>query len=245
MPFPGLLCCRHQWNIGLHSKSQPLLHADLPETASLGMSIAAQSLTFSGRGLRRHRVRAVSRTPSPDQDVRVVFSAKECFVSTAIAYEDAVDLLDSDHKLVQKLFIQFQTLHEFGALPEDRRTMAERICAELTIHTQIEEELFYPAVREATGDDALLDHAEEEHQEAKDLIARIQAMGPKDEGYDDCVQQLAGAVMAHVMEERERVFLQARYSPLDLRARSRTVRAQAGAEVGRGRDARAAPREDA
>jgi hemerythrin superfamily protein len=162
-------------------------------------------------------VRAVSRTPSPDQDVRVVFSAKECFMPTAIAYEDAVDLLDSDHKLVQKLFIQFQTLHEFGALPADRRTMAERICAELTIHTQIEEELFYPAVREATGDDALLDHAEEEHQEAKDLIARIQAMGPEDEGYDDCVQQLAGAVMAHVMEERERVFLQARYSPLDLR----------------------------
>lgn len=138
-------------------------------------------------------------------------------MSTAIAYEDAVDLLDSDHKLVQKLFIQFQTLHEFGASPDDRRMTAERICAALTIHTQIEEEIFYPAVREATGDDALLDHAEEEHQEAKDLIARIQGMDPEEDGYDECVQQLAGAIMAHVMEERERVFLQARYSPLDLR----------------------------
>jgi len=136
---------------------------------------------------------------------------------TTIAYEDAVDLLDGDHKLVQKLFIQYQTLHEFGAAAADRQKLAERICAELDVHTQIEEEIFYPAVREATGDDALLDHAEEEHQEAKDLMARIQGMGPDDEGYDECVKQLAEAIMSHVMEERERVFLEARYSSLDLR----------------------------
>ena len=135
----------------------------------------------------------------------------------AIAYEDAVDLLDGDHKLVQKLFIQYQTLREFGAPVADRQMLAERICAELTIHAQIEEEIFYPAVRKATGNDALLDHAEHEHLEAKGLIARIQGMSPAEEGYDDCVKQLAEAVMAHVMEERERVFLEARYSPLDLR----------------------------
>ena len=134
-----------------------------------------------------------------------------------IAYEDAVDLLDSDHKLVQKLFIQYQTFAEFGAPAADRQLLAARICAALSVHTQIEEEIFYPAVREATGDDALLDHAEQEHQEAKDLIARIGGMSPADEGYDDCVKQLADAVMAHVMEERERVFLEARYSPLNLR----------------------------
>jgi hemerythrin superfamily protein len=136
---------------------------------------------------------------------------------TDIAYEDAVDLLDSDHKLVQKLFIQYETLKEFGAPAADRQKLAERICAALTVHAQIEEEIFYPAVREATGDDALLDHAEQEHQEAKDLIARIQGMSPEDEGYDDCVKQLAEAIMSHVMEERERVFLEARYSSLDLR----------------------------
>jgi hemerythrin superfamily protein len=138
-------------------------------------------------------------------------------VSTAIAYEDAVDLLDSDHKLVQKLFIQYQTFHEFSAPEADRQMLAERICATLTVHTQIEEEIFYPAVRDATGDDTLIDHAEEEHQEAKDLIARIQAMGPEDEGYDDCVQQLAAAIMT------QRVFLQARYSPLDLRGLAVTL----------------------
>jgi hemerythrin superfamily protein len=136
---------------------------------------------------------------------------------TAIAYEDAVDLLDGDHKLVQKLFIQYETLREFGAPPADRQMLAQRICAELGVHTQIEEEIFYPAVREATGDNALLDHAEEEHQEAKDLIAQIQGMSADDDGYDDCVKQLAQAIMSHVMEERERVFLEARYSPLDLR----------------------------
>jgi hemerythrin superfamily protein len=135
----------------------------------------------------------------------------------AIAYEDAVDLLDSDHKLVQKLFLQYETLREFGAPAADRQKLAERICAALTVHTQIEEEIFYPAVREATGDNALLDHAEHEHQEAKDLIARIQGMGAEDEGYDDCVRELFQAIMSHVMEERERVFLEARYSALDLR----------------------------
>jgi len=136
---------------------------------------------------------------------------------TAIAYEDAVDLLDGDHKLVQKLFIQYETLHGFGAPAPDRQKLAERICAALRVHTQIEEEIFYPSVRKATGDDALLDHAEQEHQEAKDLIARIEGMSAADEAYDDCVKQLAEAVMTHVMEEREQVFLKARYSPLDLR----------------------------
>ena len=135
---------------------------------------------------------------------------------TAIAYEDAVDLLDGDHKLVQKLFIQYETLREFGAPEADRQMLAERICAEIGVHAQIEEEIFYPAVREATGDDALLDHAEEEHQQAKDLIARIRGMSADDEGYDECMQQLAQAIMMHVMEERERVFLEARYSPLNL-----------------------------
>lgn len=144
-------------------------------------------------------------------------------MSTAIAYEDAVDLLDSDHKLVQKLFIQYQTFHEFSAPEADRQMLAERICATLTVHTQIEEEIFYPAVRDATGDDTLIDHAEQEHREAKDLIARIQGMSPADESYDDCVQQLAAAIMTHVMEERERVFLQARYSPLDLRGLAVTL----------------------
>jgi hemerythrin superfamily protein len=142
---------------------------------------------------------------------------------STIAYEDAVDLLDGDHKLVQKLFIQYQTFHEFGAPATDRQLLAERICAALEVHTQIEEEIFYPAVREATGDDQLLDHAAQEHQEAKDLIARIQAMSPEDDGYDECVQQLAEAVMSHVMEERERVFLVARYSPLDLRGLAVTL----------------------
>lgn len=142
---------------------------------------------------------------------------------STIAYEDAVDLLDGDHKLVQKLFIQYRTLHEFGAPAAERQKLAERICAALSVHTQIEEEIFYPAVREATGDEALLDHAEQEHQEAKDLMARIQGMSAEDGGYDDCVTQLAQAIMSHVMEERERVFLEARYSALDLRGLAVTL----------------------
>jgi len=114
-------------------------------------------------------------------------------------------------------------MHEFGAPAAERQQLARRICAALKVHTQIEEEIFYPAVRKATADDSLLDHAEQEHREAKDLIARIEGMGADDADYDDCVKQLAQAIMSHVMEERERVFLEARYSPLDLRGLAVTL----------------------
>lgn len=134
-----------------------------------------------------------------------------------IAYEDAIDLLDADHKSVKSKFIQFAGLCEAGASHETRQALAERICRDLTIHAQIEEEIFYPAVREAIGDDTLMDEALAEHDQAKALIARIQAMDASSEDYDDTVKGLAKLIDQHVLEEREQIFLDARYSDLDLR----------------------------
>jgi hemerythrin superfamily protein len=134
-----------------------------------------------------------------------------------IPYEDAIDLLDADHKLVQQQFIDYQALCEDEAPAELRQQLAQKICAELTVHTRIEEEIFYPRVREAIEDDGLMDEAEQEHAQAKELVAKIQGMDADDEGYDDTVQQLAKAVLAHVTEEREQIFLKARYSTADLR----------------------------
>ncbi len=78
-------------------------------------------------------------------------------------FDNAVDLLDADHKAVKKMFIDYDALCEDGAPAAARRALAEKICQALTVHTQIEEEIFYPAVREATEDDPLLDEALAEH----------------------------------------------------------------------------------
>ena len=138
-------------------------------------------------------------------------------MSDPVPFENAVDLLDADHKGVKQLFIEYGALCEDGASSAAKRNLAERICQALTVHAQIEEEIFYPAVREAVGD-AVMDEALAEHAEAKELIASIQAMKPTSDNYDLTVRKLGKAIDEHVLEEREQIFLQALQAPLDLRA---------------------------
>ena len=135
-----------------------------------------------------------------------------------IAYDDAVDLLDADHNVVKKLFTDYNACCEDGSPAAARRGLAERICQELTVHAQIEEEIFYPEVRKAIGDDALMDEALAEHAEAKDLIARIQDMKVSGPDADETVKKLGKLIDQHVREERQQIFLQARQSALNLRA---------------------------
>jgi hemerythrin superfamily protein len=135
-----------------------------------------------------------------------------------VAYEDAVDLLDADHKAVKKMFIDYNALCEDQAPAEARQALAGGICQALTVHARIEEELFYPAVREAIGDDALMDEALDEHSEAKETIARIQGMDAASDDFDATVQALGKLIDGHVLQEREQIFLQARRAALDLRS---------------------------
>lgn len=134
-----------------------------------------------------------------------------------VAYDDAVDLLDADHKAVKKMFIDHAGLCEDGAAAAAKRKLVQRICQALTVHAQIEEEIFYPQVRKAIGDDALMDEALQEHAEAKKVIARIEAMKATDAGHDAAVKQLGKLIDQHVLEEREHIFLKARLAALDLR----------------------------
>ncbi|WP_457280395.1 hemerythrin domain-containing protein [Polaromonas sp. P5_D5] len=129
---------------------------------------------------------------------------------------DAVDLLDADHIAVKKLFTTFRKLCDSHASGEEKREVADKICQELTVHAQIEEEIFYPQVRAAINDDALLDEAEVEHGTAKDLIAQISGMDPEDDLYDARVTVLGEYIDHHVKEEREEMFVKARKSRLDL-----------------------------
>ncbi len=138
-------------------------------------------------------------------------------MKSTVPYEDAVDLLDADHKAVKKMFIDYHALCEDDAPVQAKRTLAGQICQALTVHAQIEEDIFYPAVRDAIGDDTLMDEALAEHAEAKRLIASIAAMDASAKDYDATVKQLGKAIDEHVLEEREQIFLQARNAALDLR----------------------------
>lgn len=134
-----------------------------------------------------------------------------------VPFDDAVDLLDADHKSVKKMFTNYSGLCETNAPAEDRQDLAERICRALTVHAQLEEEIFYPQVRKAIGDDALIDEALGEHKEAKKLIALIEGKDASQADYDATVLQLGKVIDEHVFEEREQIFLRARLAALDLR----------------------------
>ena len=96
--------------------------------------------------------------------------------ATARAARTDATVLQRDHAEVKKLFKQYKKLADNEADGEERQALAEQICTMLTVHATIEEEIFYPAAREAEVEDDLLDEAEVEHASAKDLIAQIQSM---------------------------------------------------------------------
>ncbi|MES2631597.1 MAG: hemerythrin domain-containing protein [Pseudomonadota bacterium] len=167
------------------------------------------------------------------------------------AYENAIDLLDADHKLVKKLFIDFGALVEDDAPPEFKQQVALKICKEITVHAQLEEEIFYPAVRQAIGEEGLMDEALQEHAQAREMIARIEGMSAEDEGYDDTVKALGEAIDHHVQEEREEIFLKAQYADLDLRgmvpelvARKKKLQAAASPSAARRKTPKASARKE-
>ena len=135
--------------------------------------------------------------------------------------KDACDLLDADHRAVKKLFKEFEELTQSRArsAAQKKLDLARQICLELTVHAQIEEEIFYPALREAIKETDVLDEAEVEHQSAKDLIAQIQSTMEPDDMFEAKVKVLGEYIDHHVKEERGEIFPKARASrKLDLMA---------------------------
>jgi len=127
---------------------------------------------------------------------------------------DAIALLKADHRLVEQWFGQFAKSRS----GQKKADLAERICQALIVHTTIEEELFYPAFLEATGDEDIHHEAEVEHAGAKNLIAQIQAAGPEDDYFDARVTVLSEMIKHHVKEEEQRdgMFAKARAADMDL-----------------------------
>jgi len=128
--------------------------------------------------------------------------------------QDAIALLKADHRQVEEWFEQFEKARS----DEKKQDLATKICRALKAHTVIEEEIFYPAFLEATGETDIHHEAEIEHDGAKKLIAEIEASSPDDEYFEPKVSVLSEMIKHHVNEEEKRggMFAKAKQSEMDL-----------------------------
>jgi hemerythrin superfamily protein len=128
--------------------------------------------------------------------------------------QEATALLRADHKAVSLLFEQYESARS----STKKKALVAQICTELTVHAQIEEEIFYPQVKTALKDDELIPEATVEHATLKDLIAQIEDIEPDGEMYDAKVKVLSEYVKHHVKEEQTQIFPKVKASSLDLYA---------------------------
>lgn len=139
-------------------------------------------------------------------------SPKKAKSSPARGAPNAIDLLIADHEEVTAWFEEY----EDATKNAEKAVLAQKICLALTVHTQIEEELFYPPARKATKDDDLLDEAAVEHAGAKHLIAEIESMKVGDDLYDAKIKVLSEYIKHHVKEEQDELFPEVKETGLDL-----------------------------
>ena len=144
-------------------------------------------------------------------------ATKKARASEGAGSDDAIAMLIADHKKVKKLFLAFKKLSRDGG-SDEKRDLVENICTELKIHTALEEEIFYPAVRQAIDDSELMDEALVEHAGAKELIAQLEKVDPEEELYDAKVIVLSERIDHHVEEEESTMFPRAKKAKVDTAA---------------------------
>ncbi|NHZ95289.1 hemerythrin domain-containing protein [Massilia sp. CCM 8734] len=129
---------------------------------------------------------------------------------------DALELLKADHEKVKSLFLEFETLRESDDEDERKFELVDEICYELTLHSMIEEEIFYPMLRSVIDDDDLMDEAEVEHSGMRDLISQLEVMYPNDDHFDATVTVLGEEMAHHIDKEEREMFDVALESGIDL-----------------------------
>lgn len=137
---------------------------------------------------------------------------------------DATKLLKDDHKQVDTWFKEFES----ATSASKKQKLANQICLALRVHTQIEEEIFYPACREAGVEEDMMDEADVEHDGAKRLIEEIEAGKPGDDHWDAKVNVLGEMIRHHVKEEEQRggMFAKAKQADLDLKELGRDLKSR-------------------
>ena len=121
---------------------------------------------------------------------------------------EAIEMLKEDHDKVKKAFKEFEKMDREDA--ESCQQLIRSVCEDLKVHTTLEEEIFYPAVREVIEDEDLMNEAAVEHETAKMLIDQLENMGPDDPNYFATFTVLGEYVMHHVKEEEDEMFPQAK-----------------------------------
>lgn len=134
--------------------------------------------------------------------------------STPAKPQEATAMLRADHKLVSGLFDEYEKTRS----PARKKTIVQKICTELGVHAQVEEEIFYPAVKQALKDKELVPEATVEHATLKDLIAQVKDVEPDDEMFDAKIKVMSEYVKHHVREEQNEMFPKARSTRLDMKA---------------------------
>ena len=136
----------------------------------------------------------------------------------------AIEMLKEDHDKVKKAFKEFEKMDR-----EDTETMQQLVatdCEDLKIHTTLEEEIFYPAVREAIEDEDIMNEAQVEHETAKMLIEQLENMGADDPNFHATFTVLGEYVNHHVEEEEGEMFPQAKKTDLDFEDLAQRMKAR-------------------
>ncbi|NMM80198.1 hemerythrin [Acidovorax sp. SRB_14] len=129
-------------------------------------------------------------------------------------HPEATAMLRADHQRVSGLFEQYEKTRSAAK----KKDLVTTICTELSVHAQIEEEIFYPAVKKALRDKELVPEATVEHATLKSLIAQVEGVEPDGEMFDAKIKVLSEYVKHHVKEEQTQMFPQAKKTALDMRA---------------------------
>lgn len=122
----------------------------------------------------------------------------------------ALELLKEDHRRVEQLFQSFET-----ADGRSRQGIADEAIKALEIHTKVEDGLVYPAIREATGEEDLVDEASEEHHVVTLVIKELKKMKASAEGYKAKFTVMSELVRHHIEEEEKEMFPEAENADID------------------------------